>query len=196
MNERYEPDDLKEALRVLKAGGIILYPTDTVWGIGCDATNEEAVQRIYSLKRRSDSKAMLVLVDAPGRLQAYVPEIPATAQTLLEHTEGEDARPLTIIYPDARNLAPSLLAEDGSIGIRITEEHFTKALCAGLKKPVVSTSANLSGEPAAGIFTDICSEIRDGVDYICRYRRNDRTCRKPSAVIKVNADNTFTIIRK
>ena len=195
--DKYEKEDLLAALKVLREGGIILYPTDTVWGIGCDATNEEAVKRIYSLKRRADSKAMLVLVDAPGRLRTYVESVPETAWTLLENTGlSPDERPLTIIYPHARNLAQNLTGDDGSIGIRITSEPFSKALCAGLGKPVVSTSANISGEAAAKTFASICGEIINGVDYVCRFRRNDNRPHKPSAVIKVYEDNTLEIIRK
>ena len=195
--DRYDKDDLKEALRVLKDGGVILYPTDTVWGIGCDATNEDAVRRIYEIKRRADSKAMLVLTDAPGRLQKYVADIPETAWTLIENTGiSEEERPLTIIYPHARNLAPNLIAEDGSIGIRLTNEAFSKALCAGLGRPVVSTSANISGEPTAKTFQEIAEEIKEKADYVCRFRRMEKAVHKPSAVVKVNEDNTFVIIRK
>jgi L-threonylcarbamoyladenylate synthase len=193
----YDREDLRQALFTLRAGGVILYPTDTIWGIGCDATNPQAVQRIYDIKRRADSKAMLVLTDAPGRLQTYVCQIPDTAWTLLENTGlTGDERPLTIIYPQARNLAPNLIAEDGSIGIRITDEPFSKALCTGLGRPIVSTSANISGEKSPKTFAGISSEIKNSVNYICRFRRNDNTEHKPSAVIKVNADNTFNIIRK
>lgn len=194
---RYEKEDLQEALRVLRAGGIILYPTDTVWGIGCDATNPEAVKRIYALKRREDSKSMLVLLDSAAKLDYYA-DVPETAETLLETTNEpmENTKPLTIIYPNARNLAPNLIAEDGSIGIRITREPFSNALCAQLKHPLVSTSANISGEPTAHFFRKISPEIINGVDYVCRFRRDDETPHEPSTIIKVNADNTFIIIRE
>lgn len=196
-NYRYDKEDLQEALRVLRAGGIIVYPTDTVWGIGCDATNAEAVKRIYALKKREDSKSMLVLLDSPAKLPYYIGEIPDTAWQLLEATDNnEDSKPLTIIYPHARNLAANLVAEDGSIGIRITSEAFSKALCAQLKHPVVSTSANISGHPAAHFFAEIEQEILDGVDYICRFRRDDDTPAEPSSIIKLNADGTFKIIRE
>ena len=196
-NLRYDKEDLQEALRVLRAGGIIVYPTDTVWGIGCDATNAEAVKRIYALKKREDSKSMLVLLDSPAKLPYYIGEIPDTAWQLLEATDNsEDSKPLTIIYPHARNLAANLVAEDGSIGIRITGEPFSKALCEQLKHPVVSTSANISGHPAAHFFADIEQEILDGVDYICRFRRDDDTPAEPSSIIKLNGDGTFKIIRE
>ena len=193
---RYDKDDLAEALRVLRSGGVIVYPTDTVWGIGCDATNEEAVQRIYALKRRADSKSMLVLIDSPAKLPYYVGEVPDTTWTLLDATDNDDSsKPLTIIYPNARNLAPNLIAEDGSVGIRITNEPFSKALCAQLRHPLVSTSANISGQPAARCFSEIAQEILDGADYVCRFRRDDDSEHEPSSIIKVNADNTFSIIR-
>lgn len=193
---RYDKKDLAEALRVLRSGGVIVYPTDTVWGIGCDATNEEAVQRIYALKRRADSKSMLVLIDSPAKLPYYVGEVPDTAWTLLDATnDDETSKPLTIIYPHARNLAPNLIAEDGSVGIRITNEPFSKALCAQLRHPLVSTSANISGQPAARCFRGIAQEILDGADYVCQFRRDDDSEHEPSSIIKVNADNTFSIIR-
>lgn len=194
---RYEKDDLEQAVRVLKEGGIILYPTDTVWGIGCDACNEEAVRKIYALKRRADSKSMLCLLDGAGKLQGYV-DVPNAAWQLLEATapeEGLEQRPLTIIYPHARNVAPSLIAEDGSMGIRITNELFSKALCERLHHPLVSTSANISGEKTARMYCEISKEIRDGVDYICRFRRSDNTPHKPSGIIKVGVNDEIEVIR-
>lgn len=189
---RYDKEDLQEALRVLRSGGIIVYPTDTVWGIGCDATNEEAVQRIYALKQREDSKSMLMLLDSPAKLNYYLADIPDAAWMLLE---AASPKPLTIIYPNARNMAPSLIAEDGSIGIRITNEPFSKALCAQLKHPLVSTSANISGHPTAQFFAQIEPQIREGADYVCRFRREDDCPAEPSSIIKINSDNTFRIIR-
>ena len=193
MENRYDKQDLQQALRVLREGGVILYPTDTVWGIGCDATNAAAVSRVYEIKRRVDSKAMLVLLDGAGKLQGYMQQVPVTAWMLLEATEGQ--RPLTIIYPNARNLAPNLLAEDGSVGIRITQEPFTKALCEQLLRPIVSTSANFSGEPAAKIFSDICPELLEAVDYVCEFRRDDTTSHQPSAIVKIDEKERITIIR-
>ena len=201
---RYEKEDLQEALRVLRSGGIIVYPTDTVWGIGCDATNEEAVRRIYALKQREDSKSMLVLLDSAAKLDYYV-EVPETAEQLLNlqsddaqgtnDSQEDEAKPLTIIYPNARNLAPNLIAEDGSIGIRITKEPFSKALCAQLRHPIVSTSANISGEPTPRYFREISELILDNTDYCCLFRRDDETPHEPSSIIKINADGTFKIIR-
>ena len=204
---RYDKSDLEEAVRVLRAGGVIVYPTDTVWGIGCDATNEEAVRKVYALKRRADSKSMLVLLDAPGKLQGYVEEVPEMAWELLECTaplqlplqggreNTESIRPLTIIYPRGKNLAKSLLAEDGSVGIRITREPFSKALCERLRRPIVSTSANISGEPAAKIFRQISEAVLEQADYVCLYRRDDEEEKAPSSIIKVGLHNEIEIIR-
>jgi len=202
--KRYDKEDLQEALRVLRSGGIIVYPTDTVWGIGCDATNAEAVKRIYALKQREDSKSMLVLLDSPAKLPYYIGEIPETAWALLEasdyseeseYSDCSDRKPLTIIYPNARNLAPNLIAEDGSIGIRITNEPFSKALCEQLRHPIVSTSANISGHPAAPFFAEIEEAILAGADYVCRFRRDDDCPHEPSSIIKINDDGSFKIIR-
>lgn len=193
-NVHYDHDDLHEAVRVLREGGVILYPTDTVWGIGCDATNEAAVQRIFEIKHRADSKSMLVLLDGAGKLQGYVERVPDTAWTLLEVSEGQ--KPMTIIYPKAKNLAHNLLAEDGSVGIRITQEQFSRALCEQLHRPVVSTSANISGEPAAKVFDEIVQEIRNAVDYVCMYRRNDKTPHQPSSIVKIDEAEHITIIRQ
>ena len=207
---RYDKTDLQEALRVLREGGIIVYPTDTVWGIGCDATNAEAVRKIYALKQREDSKSMLVLLDSAAKLDYYV-DVPETASLLLEATNNDgmsatkslnddaslndDVKPMTIIYPNARHLAENIVAEDGSIGIRITSEPFSKALCAQLKRPLVSTSANISGHPTAHFFHEIEQAILDGADYVCQFRRNDDCPHEPSSIIKINNDGSFKIIR-
>ena len=205
---RYNKEDLQQALQVLRNGGIIVYPTDTVWGIGCDATNVEAVKRIYALKQREDSKSMLVLLDSAAKLNYYV-VVPEAAEMLLgvqntdRFTDGaqtdlqdEPTKPMTIIYPNARHLAQNLIAEDGSIGIRITSEPFSQALCAQLKKPIVSTSANISGHPSARFFHEIEQAILEGADYVCLFRREDETPHQPSTIIKINADNSFKIIRQ
>ena len=214
---RYDKSDLEEAVRVLRAGGVIVYPTDTVWGIGCDATNEAAVRKVYALKRREDSKSMLVLLDAPGKLQGYVEEVPEMAWELLEctmedmprrtpslsdsivlpgdRTSMSAQRPLTIIYPGAKNLAKNLIAEDGSVGIRITQEPFSKALCERLRRPIVSTSANISGEPAAKTFRQISEEVLQQADYVCQFRRDDEQEKQPSSIIKLGLHNEIQIIR-
>ena len=193
MENRYKREDLQNALRVLREGGVILYPTDTVWGIGCDATNAEAVARVYEIKKRVDSKAMLVLLDGAGKLQGYLDKVPETAWMLLEANEGQ--RPMTIIYPHAKHLASNLLAEDGSVGIRVTSELFSKALCEQLRRPIVSTSANFSGEPAAKTFNEISEELKAAVDYVCMFRRNDQTIHQPSSIIKIDEKERITIIR-
>jgi L-threonylcarbamoyladenylate synthase len=197
---RYDKEDLQEALRVLREGGVIVYPTDTIWGIGCDATNAEAVKKIYALKQREDSKSMLVLLDSAAKLDYYA-DVPEAAEMLLNLSpalsQGEgDVKPMTIIYPNARHLAENLIAEDGSVGIRITNEPFSKALCAQLKRPLVSTSANISGHPTAHFFHEIEEAVLNGADYVCRFRRDDETPCEPSSIIKVNGDGTFVIIRK
>ncbi len=192
MKNGYEQSDLEGAVRVLRAGGILLYPTDTVWGIGCDATNSKSVQKIFALKRRSDAKSMLVLVGEESELSRYV-DVPEAAQQLLD--AADESRPMTIIYPNASGVAEELIAEDGSLGIRVSHESFSKALCEKLGKPIVSTSANISGEPAARYFGEISEAIKSGVDYICKYRQEDCTVHKPSSIIKVENDNRFVIIR-
>ncbi|MCQ2335257.1 MAG: threonylcarbamoyl-AMP synthase [Paludibacteraceae bacterium] len=192
MELRYDKSDLLQALEVLRKGGIILYPTDTVWGIGCDATNEEAVRKIFALKQRSDAKAMICLLDAPGKLQGYVDTVPEMAWDLIDCA----IRPMTIIYPGAKNVAPSLIAEDGSLGIRITSEPFTQALCTALHKPLVSTSANISGEPTARNFAQISEPIRQGVDYIVQFRQHDMTEAQPSSIVKLGINNEVKVIRE
>jgi Sua5/YciO/YrdC/YwlC family protein len=185
-------EEIKKACEVLKTGGVILYPTDTIWGIGCDATNEKAVKRIYEIKRRSDTKSMLVLVDSPAKLDFYVEEIPAIAYDLIELSD----KPLTLIYSGARNLAPNLIAQDGSIGIRVTNEAFSSTLCQRLRKPLVSTSANISGQPSPALFSEINEEIIRSVDYVVNYRQNEKSGAKPSGIIQLGKDGLFKIIRE
>lgn len=185
-------NDIKKACEVLKKGGLILYPTDTIWGIGCDATNEEAVKKVYELKQRADSKALIVLMENPAFLQTYVYEVPEIAWDLIELTE----KPLTIIYDRAKNLAANLISEDGSIGIRITSELFSKELCKQFRRPIVSTSANISGSPSPTKFSDISKEIKSGVDYIVEYRQKENTPATPSGIIKLGKNGTIQVIRK
>lgn len=187
---RYEADDLREAVEVLKKGGIILYPTDTIWGIGCDASNSEAVKRIFALKERADAKAMLSLVGSEGQLQRTVNDIPEVAWELIDAA----VKPLTIIYDHPVGLAPELLAPDGSAGIRITSEPFSRALCERLRRPVVSTSANKSGQPSPASFSDISPEIIDGVDYVVRFKR-DRKGGTASNIIKLGEAGRVKVIR-
>lgn len=191
-NDEILIEEVKKAVEVLRNGGVILYPTDTVWGIGCDATNSESVAKIYAIKHREDSKSMLVLCDSMARVSMYVNEIPDIAYDLTELSE----KPMTIIYPDAKNLASNLIASDGSIGIRVTSEKFSKYLCGAFGKPIVSTSANISGEPAAACFSEISDKIKDNVDHIVNYRRNDKEKKQPSSIIKLEKSGIFVLLRK
>ena len=185
-------EDIKKSIEILRKGGLILYPTDTIWGIGCDATNAEAVKRVYDLKQRADSKAMLVLLDSENRLERYVDDVPEIAYQLIEVA----IEPLTIIYDGARNIAPNLMGDNRSIGIRITREDFSKQLCQRFGRPIVSTSANISGQPSAPTFADISDEIKRGVDYVVTFRQDDTTAVKPSSIIKLSSDGSFKILRK
>jgi len=185
-------DDILKAAEVLKAGGIILYPTDTIWGIGCDATNDKAVQRVYEIKKREDSKSMLVLMENPALLDRYVDDVPEVAWDLVEIS----TTPLTVIYPNAKNLAKNLIAPDGSIGIRFTKEEFTQKLLQRFRKPIVSTSANTSGEKSPAFFSEIAEDIKNQVDYIVQYRQDDNIPAKPSSIIKLGSGGRIEIIRK
>ena len=185
-------EDIKKACEVMAAGGIILYPTDTIWGIGCDATNEKAVQRVYELKRRTDNKAMLVLMDSEAKLDRYVSDVPDIAWDLISVSD----KPLTIIYSSAKNLATNLLGADGSVGIRITNEEFSKKLCERFRKPLVSTSANVSGEPSPANFSEVSEVIKEGVDYIVSYRQDDMSKDAPSGIIKFGAGGIVQVIRE
>lgn len=175
-------NDIEQCLKVLKAGGLILYPTDTVWGIGCDATNAAAVQKVYALKKRPDEKAMIVLVADEREVLKYVASPDLQVFDYLQETK----KPTTVIYEGAIGLADNLVAKDGSIAIRICNEDFCRHLIKRFRKPIVSTSANISGEPAAKIYTDISDEIKKGVDCIVNYRQNDKTIAAPSSVVKWN----------
>lgn len=185
-------DDLNKAVEALKKGAIILYPTDTIWGIGCDATNPEAVKRIYEIKQRQDTQSMLVLMENPNLLNSYIKEVPEIAWELIEVADT----PLTIIYPGAKNLAFNLVARDGSIGIRITNEVFTQQLIQRFRKPIVSTSANISAQKTPQNFAEISEEIKKSVDYIVSFRQDDLTRSNPSGIIKVGIGGQIEIIRK
>jgi len=183
--------DLERCVATLREGGLILYPTDTVWGIGCDATDEAAVRKVYALKRRDDSKALIVLLDSADHLDHYVVDVPSIARDLIDVA----VKPLTIIYEGAFNLAPNVLGDQDSVGIRIATDEFCHRLCERLGRPIVSTSANVSGEPTAHCFEEIAPEIVDAVDYVVQYRRDDRTPHDPSNIILLSRDGTFKIIR-
>lgn len=185
-------EDIKKAIDIMRKGGIIAYPTDTIWGIGCDATNESAVAKIYKLKQRLETKSMIVLLGDSCELERYVDVVPEIAYQLIEVTD----KPLTIIYDNGINLAPNLINADKSIGIRVTSEAFSKELCNRFHKPIVSTSANISGKPSPQNFSEIDKEILDGVDYVVRYRQDDNTQAQPSSIIKISESGEFKIIRK
>lgn len=184
-------EDIREAVRVLRNGGLVLMPTDTIWGIACDATDEKAVQRVFSLKRRADSKALITLVDRPETVQRYVASVPDAAWDLMDVAVS----PLTLVYEDARSLAPNVLAEDGSVAIRATKEPFSQALCHRMSRAIVSTSANISGQPSPRCFSEISEEIKCAVDYICTSRRDEKPDAKPSGIIRIGRGGEVKVIR-
>ena len=189
-------EDIRQAVETMRKGGVILYPTDTVWGIGCDATNAEAVKRVYEIKQRDDSKALICLVDSDARLQRYFRNVPDVAWQLIDSLKEGGTKPTTLILDGAINLAENLIAEDGSLGVRITNEPFSKELCYRFQKAIVSTSANISGEPAAQNYCDIDQRILDAVDYVCWSRRQEHKPHTPSSIIKLKENGEVTIIRK
>ena len=184
-------EDIDKSLEVLNRGGVILYPTDTVWGIGCDATCTTAIERIFAIKKRCETRAMLALVDGFFMLAEYVEQFPHIAIRLIE----EATHPLTVIYPKAKNLASNLIADDGSIGIRIVNEPFCRQLIKAFGKPLVSTSANINGYPTAVTFDEISEEIRTAVDYIVKWRQDDKQKATPSSIIKLNVDGSYSVVR-
>jgi L-threonylcarbamoyladenylate synthase len=185
-------EDIKESLNTLRKGGIIIYPTDTIWGIGCDPTNEAAVNRIFLIKSREENKSLIILADGIPMVERYVKDIPEIIYELADISDS----PLTIIYPSGKNLAPGVCSEDGSVAIRICHDEFCSELISRFRKPIVSTSANLSGIPAPANFSDIEKVILDKADYVVKYRQNDRSAHTASPVIKINSDGTIKIIRK
>lgn len=188
---RFTREDITKALETLKAGGVILYPTDTIWGLGCDATNPEAVEKIYYIKGRSESKAMLALVGSDGQLQNAVAHIPEISWELIDSA----VHPLTIIYDHPKGLAHNLIAPDGSMGIRITNENFSRTLCQRFGKPIVSTSANKSGQKSPATFADIPREIKEKVDYIVKCGRDNSLPHTASNIIKISDGGVVKVIR-
>ncbi len=184
--------DIRQAVEALRKGGVVLYPTDTVWGIGCDATNEDAVRRIFTVKQREDHRAMLCLVDTPDRLQRYFRHVPEVAWQLIDCA----TRPLTLVLQGADGVAPSLLAEDGSLGVRVTSDEFSKQMCYRLQRPIVSTSANISGSPTPQTFREISPLIVEQMDYVVQFRRGDTRRREPSSIVKLDMDGTIKILRR
>lgn len=185
-------EEIDKALEVLKDGGVILYPTDTIWGIGCDATNEEAVNKVFKLKGRDESKSLIVLLDNENKLPGYVQEVPDIAYDLIEYAEN----PLTIIYSGAKNLATNVVAEDGSVGIRVVRHNYCQQLIQRLRKPIVSTSANVSGEKSPSNFSEISENIINGVDYVVNLEQDDLTVKSPSTIMKLDANGCFSFIRR
>jgi len=185
-------DEVNKAFEVLKAGGIILYPTDTIWGIGCDATNSEAVEKVFKIKGRPEAKSLIVLLDTDAKLQSYVSEVPEIAYDLIAYAE----KPLTIIYSGAKNIAANAIAQDGSIGIRIVKHTFCEQLLQHFRKPIISTSANLSGKPSAATFEEIEDIIKQSVDYIVDWEQEDKEEKKASTIMKLESGGLFTFIRK
>lgn len=192
MTQKEIAEDIRLAVQTMREGGLILYPTDTIWGVGCDATNSEAVKKVYKLKQRDDSKALICLVDSANRLQRYVFRVPDVAWDLIEFA----SKPLTLILDGACNLAPELIAEDGSVGMRVTQENISHELCYRFQKAVVSTSANVSGEPSPTNFAEISPEIVNGVDYVMKSRQNDLRKASPSQIIKLGLNGEVKIIRQ
>lgn len=185
-------EDIKNALKILREGGVILYPTDTVWGLGCDATNNDAVEKIFRIKSRSDSKSLIILAESAGMVERYVTDIPEIALELIDVSDT----PITIVYPGAKNLATLVSADDGSVGIRVCQDEFCNELIRRFRKPIVSTSANISGEPAPSHFGEISEKIIQAVDYTVEYKQDDRQKYHPSPVIKIEQNGVFKIIRK
>jgi len=185
-------DEVAKAFKVIQEGGIILYPTDTIWGIGCDATNTEAIKKIYRLKQRDEAKSMIILLDTENKLESYVREVPAIAYDLIEYAEN----PLTLVLPGAKNISPALLSEDGSVGIRIAKHDFCQNLIQRLRKPLVSTSANISGKPSPQNFSQVDQEIIDGVDYVVDLEQYSTEQKKPSTIMRLQPDGRFEFIRR
>jgi L-threonylcarbamoyladenylate synthase len=185
-------EDLKQALNVLIKGGIILYPTDTIWGLGCDATNQDAVAKIYKIKKRRESKSLIILVNGFTMLERYVRNIPDAAAAILDVTD----KPMTIIYPEGKNLAPGVCEEDGSVGIRICDDDFCNELITRFRKPIISTSANYSDTPSPSNFSEIEDEILRSADYVVRYRQTDINKKTPSSIIKIDDNGVIKIIRQ
>lgn len=185
-------DEVAKALKVIQEGGIILYPTDTIWGIGCDAGNTEAVKKIFQLKQRDEAKSMIILLDSDHKLESYINEVPSIAYDLIEYAEN----PLTLVMPGAKNVSPTLIAADGSLGVRVAKHDFCQQLIQRLRKPLVSTSANVSGRPSPQYFSQVDQEIIDGVDYVVDLEQHDKEIKNPSTIMRLQPDGRFEFLRR
>lgn len=188
-------DDIKNCLKILKKGGLILYPTDTIWGIGCDATNKASVEKIFLLKKRHEEKAMIILVAGQKDIFNYVNNITNSYQEKILNFLSSVKKPTTVVYNNAKNIAENLIGSQGTAAIRIVKDPFCNALITQFKKPIVSTSANISGEPSPVNFIDIDAAIKNGVDYIVQHRQSDTMSSQPSSIIKLNKDGEIEILR-
>ena len=185
-------DEVIKALKVVQDGGIILYPTDTIWGIGCDAANTAAIEKIYRLKQRDETKSMIILLDTENKLESYISEVNPLAYDLIEYAEN----PLTLVMPGAKNISPALISSDGSVGIRISKHPFCQQLIQRLRKPLVSTSANISGKPSPQYFAQIAPEMIEGVDYVVDIDQHDMEIKNPSTIMKLAPNGSFEFIRR
>jgi L-threonylcarbamoyladenylate synthase len=185
-------EEVARALKVVQEGGIILYPTDTIWGIGCDATNTEAIKKIYQLKQRDEAKSMIILLDTDHKLESYIQEVPSIAYDLIEYAEN----PLTLVMPGAKNVSPALISADGTLGVRVVKHDFCQQLIQRLRKPLVSTSANISGKSSPQNFGQVAQEIIDGVDYIVDLEQYDNERKNPSTIMRLQPDGRFEFIRR
>ena len=185
-------DEVAGALKVIQEGGIILYPTDTIWGIGCDATNTEAIQKIYRLKQRDEAKSMIILLDTENKLESYISDVNPLAYDLIEYTEN----PLTLVMPGAKNISPALIAADGSVGIRVTNNQFCQNLIQRMRKPLVSTSANISGKPSPEYFSQIDEAVINGVDYVVDLEQHSKEIKTPSTIMRLEPDGRFEFLRR
>jgi L-threonylcarbamoyladenylate synthase len=185
-------DEVAKSFKIIQDGGIILYPTDTIWGIGCDATNTEAIERIYKLKQRDEAKSMIILLDTENKLESYISEVNPLAYDLIEYAEN----PLTLVMPGAKNISPALISSDGSVGVRISKHPFCQQLIQRLRKPLVSTSANISGKPSPQYFGQIAAEIIESVDYVVDIDQYDMEIKTPSTIMKLSPNGSFEFIRR
>lgn len=185
-------DEVAQAFKVVQDGGIILYPTDTIWGIGCDAANTDAVKRIFALKQRDEAKSMIILLDTDNKLQSYIQEVPELAYNLIEYAEN----PLTLVLPGAKNISPALIAADGSVGVRVTSHQFCQQVIQRLRRPLVSTSANISGEPSPQYFGQISDDIINGVDYVVDLEQHSNEIKKPSTIMRLDPSGKFEFLRR